>query len=111
MASIKYFYNAKTLRFERTPFRWSTWLGRLITFISVSACFFYGLFVLQNRYLETEKEKVLKAENDALKRHQSIVENNILQTQVQLASLNSKDELIYKRIFLSEKPSAVSKEI
>jgi murein DD-endopeptidase MepM/ murein hydrolase activator NlpD len=108
MASVKYFYNAKTLRFERTPFRWSTWLGRLITFITVSITFFYGLFVLQNRFLETEREKALRSENEALKRHQSIVENNIAQTQVKLASLSSKDETIYKRIFLSEKPISVS---
>jgi murein DD-endopeptidase MepM/ murein hydrolase activator NlpD len=110
MASVKYFYNAKTLKFERTPFRWTTWLGRLITFITVSATFFYGLFVLQNRFLETEREKALRSENEALKRHQSVVENNIAQTQIILASLSLKDQAIYKRIFLSEKPVSISEK-
>jgi murein DD-endopeptidase MepM/ murein hydrolase activator NlpD len=108
MANIKYFYNARTLRFERTSFRWGTWIGRTLSFITVSILFFYGLFVLQNQFLETEKEKALRAENEALKRHQGIVENNIHETQVQLASLSAKDAAIYKRIFLIEKPVTVS---
>jgi murein DD-endopeptidase MepM/ murein hydrolase activator NlpD len=110
MANIKYFYNARTLRFERTSFRWGAWIGRTLSFVTVSILFFYGLFVLQNQFLETEREKALRAENEALKRHQSIVENNIHETQVQLASLSSKDDAIYKRIFLVEKPASASEQ-
>jgi murein DD-endopeptidase MepM/ murein hydrolase activator NlpD len=111
MADIKYFYNARTLRFERTPFRWATWLGRSIAFLSVSAVFFYALFVLQNRFIETENEKALRAENQSLLKHQNTVENNIHQTQVQLASLTAQDESIYKRIFLIDKPGSTSRKL
>jgi murein DD-endopeptidase MepM/ murein hydrolase activator NlpD len=74
----------------------------------VTVAFFYGLVLLQNRVFETEKEKILRAENEAFKKHEGTVESDIYAAQVQLATLNSKEEDIYKRIFLTEKPISAS---
>ena len=86
MIKVKYSYNPKTLRYERALFAWATWIWRGLSLIIVSIAFFYGLVLLQNHFFETEREKILRAENEAFKRHHGVVENDIDEAQIQLAS-------------------------
>lgn len=108
MTKVKYSYNPKTLRYERARFAWGAWTWRFLGLLMVSTAFFYGLVLLQNRFFETEKEKILRAENEAFRRHHGIVENDIQKAQIQLATLSEKDQTIYKRIFLHDKPASAS---
>ena len=110
MSRSKYSYNPKTLRYERALFAWGTWMMRGLGLLMVSVGFFYGLVLLQNHFFETEKEKILRAENEAFKRHHSTIENDIEQAQAQLAILTEKDQTIYKRIFLRDKPASGSSQ-
>ena len=108
MIKVKYSYNPKTLRYERALFAWNTWIWRGLSLTMVSIAFFYGLVLLQNHFFESEREKILRAENEAFKRHHGIVETDIQEAKIQLASLNEKDQSIYKRIFLRDKPASPS---
>lgn len=110
MSRVKYTYNLKTLRYEPARIAWGPWIWRGLGMFIVSMAFFYGMVLLQNHFFETEKEKILRAENEAFKRHQGTVQGDISKAQIQLASLYSKDEAIYKRIFLSDKPASGSAE-
>jgi murein DD-endopeptidase MepM/ murein hydrolase activator NlpD len=106
MTKVKYSYNPKTLRYERARFAWGTWTLRALGLLMVSTAFFYGLVLLHNHFFETEKEKILRAENEAFRRHHGIVQNDLQKAQIQLAALSEKDKAIYKRIFLYDKPDS-----
>jgi murein DD-endopeptidase MepM/ murein hydrolase activator NlpD len=107
MASHKYYYNPKTLRYELARFPWATWFFRVSGVAIMSCLFFYGLLLLVNRFTESELEHRLRTENKALKNHRGTVEQELKNSRVALASLSGKDKEIYQRIFLNAKTAEV----
>jgi murein DD-endopeptidase MepM/ murein hydrolase activator NlpD len=99
MIGPKYYYNPKTLRYERAglPVRGMavTFIGALLT----GALFFFGLFFLQNKIITTAAEKQLKAENKALKEHHSILSSRIASSKVKLTTLQQKEEDLTRKFF------------
>lgn len=99
MPNKKYYYNSKTLKFEIKKISVSKVLGNLFGYLAFGALFFIGLLVLQNYIVETPLESQYRIENESLKNHKEILTGRIQTANAQLASLQSKDNELYKKIF------------
>jgi murein DD-endopeptidase MepM/ murein hydrolase activator NlpD len=104
MPGLKYSYNPKTLRYERVGIRWGSVLFSLVSLLVFSGLFFVGLVFVSNKVFESQNEARLRNENEALKKHKEVVENEIYNSQELLASLYGKEGEIHRKIFLTDKP-------
>lgn len=110
MLNKKYYYNSKTLRFERKKISTTKALGYSFGYLSFGAVFFLALLVLQNYVVETPFESKLRLENESLSEHKTILNDRIQAANNQLGILKSKDTELYQKIFeipKSENPPAI----
>jgi murein DD-endopeptidase MepM/ murein hydrolase activator NlpD len=108
MAHTKYYYNAKTLRYERAHASVSGILSTGIGLLAFGAVFFIGLFYLQNKLIDTPAEKQLRIENRALKDHYKILSAKLETSKSNLAELLNKEDNLYSTFFDSSPETAVS---
>jgi murein DD-endopeptidase MepM/ murein hydrolase activator NlpD len=110
MARAKYYYNAKTLRYERARPSISGILSTMIGLLAFGAVFFIGLFYLQNKLIDTPAERELRAENAALKNHYNILSAKLQSSKNNLSGLLKQEEDLHKTFFDSspEKTETVS---
>lgn len=99
MLNKKYYFNTKTLRFERKKISLTKVLGYTFGYLSFGAVFFIALLVLQNYVVETPFESKLRLENESLMNHKAILSDRIQIANNQLAMLKSKDTELYQKIF------------
>lgn len=99
MPNKKYYYNPKTLSFERKRFSFIKLLGNTFGYLSFGALFFGGLLLLQNYIVETPLETQYRLENESLETHKNILNERILAANNQLDELNAKDGELYRKIF------------
>lgn len=99
MPKKKYYYNPKTLQFERKKISPLRVFYAALAYLSFGVVFFVGLLALQNRVVQSPLEKNLRAENRELKKHKRIISSQIDEANLQLALLQSKDNELYKKIF------------
>lgn len=106
MLNKKYYYNPKTLKFERKKISFTGVIGNSFGYLSFGALFFVALLVLQNYVVETPLENKLRLENKSLTEHKAILNSRIQSANSQLSQLKSEDGELYKKIF--EIPKAES---
>lgn len=99
MPNKKYYYNPKTLRFERKKISFLKVAGNAFGYLAFGALFFVGLLVLQNYVVETPVETQYRLENESLEKHKAILNERIQTATTQLAGLKSQDGALYKKIF------------
>lgn len=111
MLNKKYYYNPKTLRFERKKISFTGVMGNSFAYLSFGIIFFIGLLVLQNYIVETPLENKMRLENESLTEHKAILNQRIKSANTQLAQLQSKDGELYKKIFEIPKTEVISASI
>ena len=99
MAAPKYYYNEKTLRYERARLSIKNTLFTLAGVLLTGSLFFAGLLFLQNRVVTTPAEKELRTENKALKEHFGILSSRLSSSKVKLASLEQKEGDLTRKFF------------
>jgi murein DD-endopeptidase MepM/ murein hydrolase activator NlpD len=99
MARAKYYYNAKTLRYERAYRSISGVLSTAIGLLCFGALFFIGLFYLQNKLIDTPAERELRAENSALKNHYKVLSAKLEASKSNLGGLVKQEGNLYKTFF------------
>jgi murein DD-endopeptidase MepM/ murein hydrolase activator NlpD len=99
MASTKFQYNTKTLRFEQAKISYFSVFLSILSYLTFSILFFVGLVLLQNFLVETPVEKKLRAENKALEKHKLLLASQLTASNQQLAELKSKDLTLYQKLF------------
>jgi len=99
MARTKYYYNAKTLRYERAHPSISGILSTVVGLLAFGAVFFIGLFYLQNKLIDTPAEKQLRTENKALKDHYKILSAKLETSKSNLSDLLKKEDNLYSTFF------------
>lgn len=99
MPNKKYYYDPKTLRFERKKVSVQKVIGNAFGYFSFGLLFFVALLVLQNYVVETPLERKLRLENESLQTHKEILNSRLQAANTQLATLKSKDSELYKKIF------------
>ncbi|HEX6914601.1 MAG TPA: M23 family metallopeptidase [Chitinophagaceae bacterium] len=99
MKKIKYYYNTHTLRFEKliTPFRVK--LLRIFGFIAASVFTAFIIVVIAFEYIDSPKEKILKAENDELQQDYVVLNARLNDLQKQMQELQTRDNEVYRAIF------------
>lgn len=102
MARIKYYYDTETCKYERVKV--STWdvLLNLLGFLTVALILAVGIVILYNTYFESPKEAQLRKENEELKFHYEILEKEMNKVSQMLATLQERDDNIYRVIFEAE---------
>lgn len=106
MPNKKYYYNPKTLSFERKKISFSKVIGNTFGYLAFGALSFVGLLLLQNYIVETPLESQYRLENESLEKHKAILNTRIQSASAQLAELNTKDGELYKKIFEIPKTEA-----
>jgi murein DD-endopeptidase MepM/ murein hydrolase activator NlpD len=99
MASTKFRYNTKTLRFEQAKISYFSVFLSIVSYLTFSFIFFVGLVLLQNFLVETPVEKKLRAENKALEKHKLLLASQLTSSNQQLAELKNKDLTLYQKLF------------
>ncbi len=102
MRKIKYFYNTHTLRFEKliTPFRVK--LLRIFGFIAASIFTAFIIVVIAFEYVDSPKEKLMRAENEDLKQDYAVLNARLSELQKQMQELQTRDNEVYRAIFEAE---------
>lgn len=99
MARTKYYYNAKTLRYERAHPSVSGIFSTVVGLLAFGAVFFIGLFYLQNKLIDTPAEKQLRTENKALRDHYKILSAKLETSKGNLSALLNKEDNLYSTFF------------
>ncbi|HEX8061301.1 MAG TPA: M23 family metallopeptidase [Cyclobacteriaceae bacterium] len=106
MPQTKYYYNAKTLRYERAHPSVSGILSTVVGLLAFGAVFFIGLFYLQNKLIDTPAEKRLRIENRALKDHYKVLSAKLETSKSNLSGLLSKEDNLYSTFFDASREAA-----
>jgi len=104
MSEIKYNYNPKTFRYERARITIKDVLW-YVSGLLVTASIIAGLAIaIHDYWTETETERLLVIENDLLKKHKPILEEDLTTIEATLINLKEADRDLYVRIFNAEAP-------
>jgi len=102
MARIKYYYDTETCKYERVKVRtWDIFLN-LLGFLTIALLIAVGLLWGFTKYFESPKEMLLRKENEELKLHYDILENEMNDVRSMLANLQERDDNVYRVIFEAE---------
>jgi murein DD-endopeptidase MepM/ murein hydrolase activator NlpD len=99
MARTKFYYDPKTLRYERARFSVVRFAMGIVGYLVFGIVFFAALLFLQNLIIETPHEKQLRAENRALDEHKVILTSQLQEANTQLSELKKQDLLLYQKLF------------
>lgn len=110
MARIKYYYDTETCKYERVKVSsWDIFLN-LLGFLTVSLILAVAILLGYNAYFDSPKEALLKKENEELKMYYELLKHDMDETQDMLASLQNRDDQIYRVIFEADPiPSSIRK--
>ncbi|MBX9851540.1 MAG: M23 family metallopeptidase [Cytophagaceae bacterium] len=102
MARIKYYYDTETCKYERL--RVSTWdlILNTLGFLFVSLIFGAGLLWVYLLYFKSPYESSLEKQNDELILYYEILNKEVDEANQMLASLQERDDNIYRVIFEAE---------
>lgn len=102
MAKTKYFFNPKTLSYEK--YKLSRWIMLLrgIGVFSFSLILGFVFFLIFNRFVDTPTEKKLKSANVDITAELENLNQRIVSLSSELSKLRNKDNSVYRAIYESE---------
>ena len=106
MSDIKYHYNPKTFRYERAriTFKDTLWYVSCLLFTALVIC--AVAIVIHDYLIETENERLLSIENNLLKKHRPVLEEDLNNVEATLVNLKEADKDLYVRIFNTDAPTS-----
>jgi murein DD-endopeptidase MepM/ murein hydrolase activator NlpD len=116
MTKIKYHYNSETCQYEHARISIRNVLSYVTGLFFTALFFLAGLLYAHNQIVETDREKVLRAENSALKKNKTVLEHELGSIELTLIRLQEEDKKLYTRLFNAPPPetpktsSTISKE-
>ncbi|RXR22183.1 MULTISPECIES: M23 family metallopeptidase [Flavobacterium] len=107
---VKYYYDSESLAYRKIKSKKRTKVGYALLFLAASALFgFLSFVILMNTsYFETPKDKILRREIDNMKISYSILNKKIEQLDAVLASLEDRDNNLY-RVYFNANPIPTEK--
>jgi murein DD-endopeptidase MepM/ murein hydrolase activator NlpD len=109
MRPTKFKYNPKTLRYERAGISVLGLVFKGVGYLSFGALFFIALVFLQNLVFESEVEKKLRAENEAMEHYKKVLSGKLLASTQRIEQLENEDRTLYEKLFESTAQTAVPK--
>ena len=108
MSDVKYHYNSKTFQYERASFsvKDALWYATGVLFTALIFC--GTAIVIHDSFVETDNERALSLENNLLKSHKPVLEEQLDAIDQELLKLKSADKNLYTRIFNAKPPEATA---
>jgi murein DD-endopeptidase MepM/ murein hydrolase activator NlpD len=103
----KYFFNPKSLSFERVTDNRSYMLWRGIGFSSLILVISFILAVFFGRIFANPRERSLMDENSLIKQELKVMERSVTELEKSLADLKERDLQIYRSMYEADPPKPV----
>lgn len=109
MKKEKYYYNLKTLRYEKIEVSSKRNFLRFLGFLSAALLTSFVLATMWSFFYDTPEEKILKTENKKLIEHNNLMDKELENIDKILAGLKQRDNNLYRVIFEADPiPSSIS---
>lgn len=102
MKRIKYYYNTQTLRYEKQVVPLRVTLLRILAFISTAIVTGAIIVAIAFQYIDSPKEKLLKAQLDRVQEENRIYTTRIKDIDERLTELEKRDNEVYRSVFEAE---------
>jgi murein DD-endopeptidase MepM/ murein hydrolase activator NlpD len=99
MARIKYYYDTDKCKYVRVRTSVTDILLNISAFLILTILSGAGMYFFGSRFFESEKTAALRKENDELKFYYELLSKDLAKSQEVLASLQNRDDNIYRTIF------------
>lgn len=99
MKKVKYYYNTHTLRYEKLEVPLRVKLLRVLGFLAAAIVTAFIIVAIAFQYLDSPKEKMLRAENEAMKDDYELLDKQIRDLNTRLRELETRDNEVYRSIF------------
>lgn len=110
MSKVKFYYNTKSLKYERVQVRIWQRILRVVSFLATAAVFAAVTIYIAYTYFDSPKEKKLRREISELTYQYEVLNKRMTQLSTVLEDLQERDDNIYRVIFEAEPiPASVRK--
>jgi murein DD-endopeptidase MepM/ murein hydrolase activator NlpD len=99
MKKVKYFYNTKSLKYEKLVVPVKVKLLRVLGFISAALVTSLIIISIAYRFIDSPKEKILRQELLTMQQQYDALQGRISGVSDQLSGLEKRDKNIYRVIF------------
>ncbi len=97
-----YYFNPKTLSFEKKAFSWKDIIKRVLWFLATALAFSVVIVWISFYLIDSPKELMLRQENEQLKEELNRLSKRYDQLATVATDLQERDDNIYRAIFESE---------
>lgn len=110
MVKAKYFFNQKTLSYERLKISWKQRLIQVLSFMLTTSAFAIVIMIGVYNFFGSPKERMQQRELDYLRLQYQLLSDRLQNIDVLLGDMQERDDNIYRVIFEAEPiPSSIRK--
>jgi hypothetical protein len=110
MSKVKFYYNTKSLKYEKVHIKLWDRLKRVLSVLASGLVFATIIVYIAYTYFDSPKEKQLKREIEQLNYQYEVMTGKLIQMDKVLADLQDRDDNIYRVVFEAEPiPSNIRK--
>jgi murein DD-endopeptidase MepM/ murein hydrolase activator NlpD len=102
MTKAKYFFNQKTLSYERLKVSWKQRLVQVISFMLSTSVFAVVIMLIVYNFFGSPKERMQQRELDYMKLQYQLLQERLQNIDLLLADMQERDDNIYRVIFEAE---------
>lgn len=102
MPKTKYYFNTRSLKYEKVIISWRKRILRVLGFLATAMVFSTVIVFIAYTYFDSPKEKQLKRNISELTLQYDLLKNRVRQAEMVLNDLQKRDENIYRVIFEAE---------
>lgn len=110
MKKLRYYYNPKSLNYEKFEVSWKIKFLKAFGWISTTLVVAIGLVMAYNYYFESPEERYLEHELSKMKLEYELLSHELTNMNDVLADLQKRDDNIYRVIFEAEPISNAKRE-
>lgn len=102
MARIKYYYDTETCKYERIKTSTGDIIMNTLGILSLTMVMAVGMLMVSSSYFESPKELILKNEVREMEYYYENLELEVKKLRTQLASMEYRDDNIYRKVLGAE---------
>lgn len=110
MKKLRYYYNPKTLNYEKVEVNWRSRALRVVGWISLALVFAIGIVVIYNLYFDSPEERYLRHELAKMEFEYNMLSKELDGMNEVMAELQRRDDKIYRVIFEADPISGAQRE-
>lgn len=110
MKKLRYYYNPKTLNYEKVEVNWRNRALRVLGWLSMALVFAAGIVIVYNMYFDSPEERYLRHENEKMEFEYDLMSKELDAMNEVLAELQRRDDKIFRVIFEADPIPASQRE-